>query len=160
MFPFFINSIELIESIIKEAIKARLSAEDLNDCFLVDLKVHTNHKIEVFIDSDEEVSFEKCRTLSRYLETIVEDQQLMPEKYVLDVSSAGIGRPLQFERQYLKNKGRKLAVKTKDGNKLEGRIQTVREGILELEVKDKKQSTIIEVDLNNIKEAKIKVSFK
>ena len=160
MFPFFINSTELIESILKEAISIRLGEEDLSDCFLVDLKVHTNHKIEVFIDSDEEVNFEKCRTLSRYLEAVVEDQKLMPDKYTLDVSSAGVGRPLKFERQYRKNAGRNLVVKTLDGEKIEGRIADIRNGILELEVKEKKQTTLIEVDLNNIKEAKIKVSFK
>ena len=84
------------------------------DCFVVDVK-QTNTKLDVFIDSDSSMTFEKCQKTSRIVEAYLDEEQPLGEKYTLNVSSPGVDRPLKFKRQYVKNKGRTLEVTTNEG---------------------------------------------
>jgi len=95
--------------------------EDFRDCFVVGIEM-TGKKISVFIDSDKSVTLETCRSLSRYLENIFDEQQWFGEDYVLEVSSSGLSRPLIFPRQFVKNIGRDLEIFIPDGSRLEGKI--------------------------------------
>ena len=96
---------------ITDLLDKKFTEEDFSDCFLVDIKAHAHNKIDVFIDSDSGVTFEKCQKISRYLERFIDENGWLGEKYVLEVSSPGISRPLKFKRQYAKNIGRKVEVK-------------------------------------------------
>ena len=140
---------------------------EYDDCYLVDLKVN-NTKVEIFLDSDESVTFEKCRKISRHIEAVLDEEQWLGEKYTLDVSSAGVGKPLKLTRQYVKNIGRTIEVKTFEKEKLKGElvaanddhititfVETIKEG-----KKKKKVDTTLEIPMGDIKESKIKVSFK
>ncbi len=91
------------------------SDEAFADCYTVEVELKPNQRLYVFADSDSGMSFEKCRTISRYLESHIDAHNWLGEKYVLEVSSPGIGRPMKFPRQYKKNIGRTLAVSTTEG---------------------------------------------
>lgn len=156
----------MIEDKIEKLIHKAINELEYADCFLVELKVN-NTKVEIFIDSDESVTFEKCRKISRKIEAVLDEEQWLGEKYTLDVSSAGVGKPLKYTRQYVKNIGRTLEIKRVEGEKLKGELvqadddkvtikfeETIKEG-----KKKKKIETVVEVPREDIKEAKIKVSF-
>ncbi len=141
-----------------------LEVNNWQECFIVDVFVSPAKKIEVFLDSDTAVSYEICRKVSRFVEEIIDESKEFGEKYTLEVSSAGLSRPLKFHRQYLKNIGRKIKVRTKEG-KVEGILKEVTENeiCVEIEVIEKKPKKIIKVEkkleMNNIIETKVKVSF-
>jgi len=156
----------MIEDKIEKLIHQAINELEYVDCFLVELKLN-NTKVEIFLDSDESVTFEKCRKVSRKIEAVLDEEQWLGEKYTLEVSSAGVGKPLKFTRQYLKNIGRTLEIKKIDGGKLKGELtqadddnvtikfeETIKEG-----KKKKKVEVVVEVPRSDIKEAKIKVSF-
>jgi len=151
-----------IETLIDQALKEL----EYDDCFLVELKVN-NTKVEIFLDSDESVTFLKCRKVSRFIEAILDEKMWLGEKYTLDVSSAGVGKPLKFTRQYVKNIGRTLEIKKIDKSKLKGELTAVTEETVTITFpetikegkKKKKIITTLEVPRSEIKEAKIKVSF-
>ena len=92
------------------------------------------NKVEVFLDSTDGVTFAKCRKISRMVEEFLDEDPQIPEKYTLDVSSAGIGRPLKLVKQYIKNIGRDIAVKTKEGEKYLGTMISADEDEIVLEV--------------------------
>jgi ribosome maturation factor RimP len=157
----------MIENKIEKLIDQAINELEYTDCFLVDLKIN-NTKVGIFLDSDESVTFEKCRKISRKIEAVLDEKQWLGEKYTLEVSSAGVGSPLKFTRQYLKNIGRTLEIKKEDGEELKGELvladdekitikfeETIKEG-----KKKKKIETVVELLQTDIKEAKIKVSFK
>lgn len=157
----------MIENKIEKLIDQAINELEYTDCFLVDMKVN-NTRVEIFLDSDESVTFEKCRKISRKIEAVLDEKQWLGEKYTLEVSSAGVGRPLKFTRQYVKNIGRTLEIKKFDGEKLKGELvqaddekitikfeETIKEG-----KKKKKIETVVEVQQADIRESKIKVSFK
>ncbi|MDF1695465.1 MAG: ribosome maturation factor [Saprospiraceae bacterium] len=156
----------MIENKIEKLIGQAISELEYDDCFLVELKVN-NTRVEIFLDSDTSVTFERCRKVSRKIEAVLDEKQWLGEKYTLEVSSAGVGRPLKFARQYVKNIGRTIEIKKEDGEKLKGELvqandekvsikfeETIKEG-----KKKKKIETIVEVPMVEIKESKIKVSF-
>ena len=156
----------MIEQKLEELIHQAFKELEYDDCFLVELKVN-NTKVEAFLDSDESVTFEKCRKVSRILEAALDENLWLGEKYTLDVSSAGVGKPLKYIRQYQKNIGRTIEIKHTGGDKLKGTLSKVSEESIEITFEEtikegkKKQKvmTTKEVAINEIKEAKIKVSF-
>jgi ribosome maturation factor RimP len=147
-------------------VEKSLEENQLSDCFLIDIKIN-NNKIEVYLDSDEQVTYAKCRKVSRYLEEVLDEKKWFGEKYTLDVSSAGVRRPLQFPRQYIKNIGRNIELQITDGGKYKGKLTGANEEeiIIEWEekVKEGKKKKIVQnrksFQYNEIKEAKIKISF-
>lgn len=151
-----------IEKLVHDALKELA----YDDCFLVDLKIN-NTRVEVYLDSDSSITFERCRKVSRYVEAVLDEEQWLGEKYTLDVSSAGVGRPLKFARQYVKNIDRKIEVKLLGGEKVKGKLTAADEDQItvtyEEKVKEgnKKVKKIIarEIALPEISEARIKISF-
>jgi ribosome maturation factor RimP len=54
--------------------------------------------------------------------------------YTLEVSSRGVGRPLERPAHWRRNRGRLVAVNTTDGNSVVGRIVSADEGTVQLEI--------------------------
>ena len=136
------------------------------DCFVVAVN-HSNKKVEAFVDADSGMTFQKCQRISRYLEAWLDEEQPLGDKYILEVSSPGIDRPLKFFRQYRKNVGRTLQVTTTDGDEYTGVLKSADPGQLVLEAKvrelvGKRKKTVVkevEIDFDAIKKAMVKVVF-
>ncbi|MBT8190732.1 MAG: hypothetical protein HKN67_06510 [Saprospiraceae bacterium] len=157
---------------LKEKITAiaeeRFKETDLSDCFLVDI-CQNGSKLEVFIDSDEGVRFWQCQKLSRSIEAYLDESGIIGPKYTLEVSSPGIGRPLKFIRQYVKNIGRQVKVSLIDGSAMEGELTEVGEDKITIlksqksgkksKAKGKVEKEAIELKLADIEETKILITF-
>jgi ribosome maturation factor RimP len=57
------------------------------------------------------VSVDDCARVSRALEHWIDELGTMPERYVLEVSSPGVDRPLKRPRDFERFVGKKIAVK-------------------------------------------------
>lgn len=151
---------------IEKIVLQGLEALDLSDMYLIECKVN-NNKIEIFLDSDEGVSFLKCQKLSRWIESVLDESQIFGDNYILEVSSAGIGSPLKLLRQYTKNIGRIIDVKYGEGQQVRGILTAVIDDIIHVtydtkvkEGKKNKKVTISEqIKFNEIIESKIKITF-
>ncbi len=77
--------------------------------FLVDLSISESYKITVTLDGDNGVNLQDCIDVSRTLENNLDREE---QDYSLEVASAGVSTPLKLVRQYKKNIGRTLKVKT------------------------------------------------
>ncbi len=122
---------------IQELLHRKFEEPDFSDCFLVETRLSPANKLEVFIDSDTGVTFRQCQQVSRFLEAYLDEEGWLGERYVLEVSSPGVDRPLALARQYPRNLGRKLEVKTQDGQKQTGVLTEVKEDGIELELTEK-----------------------
>lgn len=136
--------------------------------FLVDARVKPGNRILVFIDGDEGVTVSDCSNVSKHIEKQLDRDQ---EDFELNVSSPGVDHPLTMKRQYVRNIGRKLNVLLSDGNKIRGELLEVRhDGISIRSEKPKggkkeknkgpEESREREIPFEDIKEAKVNVSFK
>lgn len=77
--------------------------------FLIDLKIDDSNKIVVTLDGDNGVQLQDCIDISRVLENNLDREE---QDFALEVASAGVSSPLKLVRQYKKNIGRTLKVKT------------------------------------------------
>jgi len=71
------------------------------------------------------VTIDDCTTVSRALEQYLEERTSVGDRYVLEVSSPGIERPLVRRRDFERFSGKEIAVKTKTpvgsyGKRVEG----------------------------------------
>ncbi len=103
--------------------------------FLVDIVLSPSRsKIQVFIDSDKGADIDMCAKISRFLEKNLEAKGLVGEKYLLEVSSPGIGNPFKVLRQYYKAIGRHIAVNLLDNTVVEGILAEANEQSITLHV--------------------------
>ncbi len=110
---------EAIKSNIEKWLSPLLNEKNL---FLVDVNVSAGKKIEVFVDSDEGIHIDECALISRLLEKNLDGSGLVPDNYILEVSSPGMTNPLKVPRQFKKRIGRVLDVVKKDGEKIEAEL--------------------------------------
>ncbi|MCC7504317.1 MAG: ribosome maturation factor [Saprospiraceae bacterium] len=122
--------------------------EAFADCFIVEINLKGGQHLDVFADSDSGMTFLKCQALSRHLEKHLDENGWLGEKYVLEVSSPGVDRPLKFPRQYRKNAGRTLAVTLTDKTQKTGLLKSADDNGIVLE------TTHIERENNKKKEVK------
>jgi ribosome maturation factor RimP len=121
-------------------------------------------KITVWIDGDEGVGIGTCAEISRKLGKQLEDREMIPTAYTLEVSSPGIDQPLKLFRQYKQHIGRKLKVTLKDGTTKIGTLIQVQEDsiLLTEEKKTKKKNeseTPAEIKLADTDKTFVLVSF-
>jgi len=142
--------------------------EEFQDCFLVSITAGTNNKVVVFVDSDTGIKFSECQKISRYLESFIDEEGWLGEKYTLDVSSPGIMNPLLLKRQYPKNIGRRMDIVNAEGVKMEGELVEVLDEMIIIEdiVKEKvgkknvKKLVRTEISFDQINKATVQISFK
>jgi len=138
-----------------------------SDLFIVDIQINPGNAIEVLVDRDSGLTIDDCKKVSRAIEGSL-DREV--EDFSLEVSSPGVGKPLMVQRQYFKNVGRNVAIKTMDGQKIEGQLTLANEENIQVDFREKelvpgkktKQWVEKKVVLAyaEIKETKITISFK
>jgi len=80
-----------------------------SNLFLIDLSISDTYKIVVTLDGDNGVNLQDCIDISRVIENNLDREE---HDYALEVASVGVGSALKLVRQYVKNIGRTLIVKT------------------------------------------------
>ena len=104
------------------------------------------------------MTINKCASISRFVDKEIEDALLINEKYTLEVSSPGLNRPL-VKRQFSKNTGRFIRIKTKDHLVIEGILSFVDDKKIIVEIENKKDIIKNELSFDEIEEAKIIFKF-
>jgi len=134
--------------------------------FLIDLDINASNEIKVTIDGDQGVRVEDCITISRAVEHNLDREE---EDFSLEVMSVGATTPLQQPRQYKKNVGRTLGLKTKEGEKIEGLLEDATDEEITLSWKAREPKPVgkgkvtvekkATVAYNNIEQAKVVIKF-
>ncbi|MDD4489455.1 MAG: ribosome assembly cofactor RimP [Paludibacter sp.] len=154
----------LDRSIVNQIVDSYLQGSEY---YLVDLKVTSDNRIQVEIDSLNGISLDDCVTLSRYIESKLDREK---DDYELEVSSAGLSSPFKVLKQYEKNMGKEIEVLTTEGRKRTGILNsvttdaigmTIEKTIKEEGAKRKKNiQEEITISFNNIKTTKLIIRFK
>ena len=105
--------------------------------FLIDLTITDAFKVIVTIDGDKGVTLQDCIDISRAVENNLDREE---QDFSLEVASAGVSEPLKNERQYKKNIGRTLKVKT-TSETIQGILTAVEDDkiVLEWEAREPKK---------------------
>lgn len=92
-------------------------------------------KVSILLDSDTGITIEECASISRRLGVVLDESDLFGgAAFILEVSSPGIDQPLRFARQYVRNVGRQLAVTLTTGTVLTGKLESVADEAIVLDI--------------------------
>ena len=152
---------------IERLVEERIQELD-NGLYVVEMTISSTNVIRIEIDKiNGGVTVSDCVSVSRNVEHNLDREKA---DFELHVSSAGLDKPFRHINQYIKNVGRTINVKTKDGRTIEGEIVKVADDkiilsaeemqLLEGKKKKEKVEIIYELMLTEIKEANIVISFK
>lgn len=139
--------------------------EERPSLFLIDLTINESNKILVTLDGDNGVTLQDCIDVSRAIEHNLDREE---QDFSLEVASAGATTPLKDKRQYKKNIGRTLKVKTAEGE-IEAPLVGANDEFIVLEWKarepkqvGKGKETVLkraEISYGDIKEAVVVIKF-
>ena len=132
------------------------------DMFVTNLQIEPGNNIKLFLDADEGLNVQKSVSINRQLVAQIDELGWYPNgDYSLEVSSPGVDEPLRSLRQYKKNIGRTLAVTNVEDLEQIGVLKAVTEVGISIEVKinKKKETALVEVPFENIKQSIVQVIF-
>ncbi len=130
---------------------------------LVDLVYTAEHGrkvVRLFIDKPGGVTVDDCSDVSREFGTVLDVEDPIPQRYVLEVSSPGLDRPLVKEKDFIRYMGKKARIKTKEA--IEGRrnfkpvIDRVEGGKVFVTDFD---GLKFEIELSNIEKARLEIEL-
>lgn len=136
-----------------ELIRQPIEAEgfDLIELKLVRYKSST--RVRVFVDSDNGVKLDDCAHLSRIIETALDAAGVLRNDYMLEVSSPGLDRPLQTNKDFRRRVGESVRIFFDDAGRspMEGELVGADETSIELLIDNAREK----IDLAGIRMGKI-----
>ena len=151
-------STNAIEKAVRSAIEPTITTAGL---FLESLQISTagkNRMIRVLVDGPKSLSLDEVtaitKPISERLDAVVE---LGERPFTLEVSSPGVDFPLSLPRHWQKNVGRLVSITDVAGAKISGRISSVTETEVILEMA---KGEVRHFDIKSVKEALIQIEFK
>ena len=162
LLPSFYKSMVFKEQVIQLITECLSEKPSL---FLIDVSISDTYKIIVFIDGDNGVTLQDCIDVTIFIESKL-DREV--QDYALEVASVGVGSALKLVRQYKKNIGRNLIVKTNETT-IEAELIAADDDkiVLKWEAREQKKigkgkETVLknqEIPYNEIKQAVVTVNF-
>ncbi len=150
---------EKVEALVNQGIA------DKPAIFLIDLTISESQKIMVTLDGDQGVSLQDCIDISKVIDNNLDREE---HDYSLEVASAGVSTPLKLVRQYKKNIGRVLKVKT-NAEKFEAKLENANDEFITLTWSAREPKKVgkgketvekkIDIPYSEIKEAMVTITF-
>ena len=99
----------VVEKTVWEMAEALLNGSGVE---LVDVEYvkEKDRYLRVFIDKPEGIGIEDCQSLSEKLEKLLDERDVIPEQYILEVSSPGLDRVLKKPRDFERERGKQVEV--------------------------------------------------
>jgi ribosome maturation factor RimP len=116
-------------------------------------------RITVIADGDSPLDLDTIATLSRSASALLDSADNITDRYLLEVSSPGVDRPLTSEKHFRRARGRKVEIALSDGSQLTGRVGETREAAVALVVRGGRDWTVREIPLAQITKAVVQVEF-
>lgn len=83
------------------------------------LKMKSRWLLRIYIDKEGGITLDDCAEISNQVSDLLDIHEVIPNTYILEISSPGLNRPLAREKDFIKYKGSNIKVKLK--NKLDGK---------------------------------------
>jgi len=155
------------KKIVRKLAEERIAELD-EGLFIVDLSISATNLISIEVDKDKGgVSIDDCIAISRNVEHNLDREK---EDFELNVSSAGLDKPLRHPRQFDKYLNELVKVKKRDGKVQEGNLLAHDEKSITIgyqvkeTVEGKKKKIIVDktevLPLSDIKEVNVVIQFK
>ena len=110
--------------------------------------------LRVLADMESGITIDECARMNEAIGEVLDKGDVIPEKYILEVSSPGLDRPLKTKKDFLRLKGKRIRIHAYEP--IEGRKEFV--GLLESVEEDNiaisdENSKLTKIPLNKISKA-------
>jgi ribosome maturation factor RimP len=116
-------------------------------------------RISVIADGDSALDLDTIAALSRSASALLDGLDGIRDRYVLEVSSPGVDRPLTSAKHFRRARGRKVELVLSDGSQLTGRVGETREDTIALVVREGRRWALRQIPLVEIVKAVVQVEF-
>jgi len=161
----------LMSRLFEEIEKTTLPVVESHDCSIVDLvfrREAVGRVLRLYLEKagtgslkDSGVTVDTCAAVSRDLAIALDASELIEGPYTLEVSSAGLDRPLKKLEDFERFRGSKVRIKTSapidKRRTFTGQIVSVEQGVVHLEMKG---SSRMEIPHGKIKKANLVPEIK
>jgi ribosome maturation factor RimP len=125
---------------------------------VIDSRAHPP-RITVIADGDTALDLDTVAALSRSASALLDGLDGLHDRYLLEVSSPGVDRPLTSEKHFRRARGRKVELQLSDGSQLTGRVGETRGDTVALVVRAARDWALREIRLVEIVKAVVQVEF-
>lgn len=119
-----------------------------------------NWFLRIYIDKENGITVDDCELVSRALSDLLDKHDFIPDSYILEVSSPGLGRQLKREKHFEKSIGEEIEIKLyKALNKKKefvGVLTAFNQDKLTIELED---STLMEIPRTDIAIVRLTFDF-
>ena len=159
VYPLFysMNSEKLI-GILKEGIKPVLKEIGAEVIDFTIRRVSDQTIIQLLIDKKNRINLDECASVNRVISKILEEENLILNRYLIDVSSPGLDRPFKKRADFKRVVGQEVDVwlneKVLDKVFVSGKLKNIVEDSITIE--DSKSNELA-IPLNAVNKAKLKI---
>lgn len=124
-----------------------------------------NWILRIFVDKPGGITIDDCAKLNEKIGRYLDEKEIIPQRYILEVSSPGLDRPLKKESDFQKVTGRLVRINVfapVEGERhFLGRILGIEEGKVKLSISEQKNSGNhqISISLDNISNARLEIEI-
>ena len=112
-------------------------------------------RVQLTINRVGGVTLDECASINRKLSNFLEEEDSFEVSYTLEVSSPGVDKVIESEKEYRCLIDKELSIKIEGGVLVEGILRSVKDGVLIIGLEDKD----ISLNIIDIREAKQKIKL-
>lgn len=116
-------------------------------------------RIVIVVDGDTPLDLDAAADLARSASEQLDTLDTGSAPYLLEVTSPGVERPLTQEKHFRRARGRKVEIELADATSLTGRLGALKDGVLDVVVRDRTGWTVRAIPLTGIRKAVVQVEF-
>ncbi len=99
---------------IRDLVEPVVAGEGMELVMVECLKMQSRWLVRLYIDKEGGVTLDDCATVSNQVGDILDVHDVPPGAYTLEVSSPGLDRPLERDRDFLKYRGAIISLKLEE----------------------------------------------
>jgi ribosome maturation factor RimP len=130
------------ENTIRELAEPVVEAEGLELILVECLKMKSRWMVRLYLDKEGGIALDDCAAVSDQLGDLLDVHDVPPGSYTLEISSPGLDRPLDRDRDFLKYRGAEISVRLDE--KLDG-SRNFRGKLIDFVDKDGSKALLLDV---------------
>ncbi len=76
------------------------------------VKEGSERYLRAYIDKEGGITINDCEAVARRMNDLLDEEDFIDESYIFEVSSPGLDRPLKKEKDYIRNMGNEIEIRT------------------------------------------------
>ena len=121
------------------------------------VKEGSTYYLRAYIDKEGGITINDCEAVAREMNELLDREDFISDSYTFEVSSPGLGRPLKKEKDYVRNMGKKIEIRTYRAidrcKEFTGILKSYDDTSVTIADENDKETTFLKTDIALIRQA-------